>query len=162
MGAVVSHRITTFVALVLTAMTAFCGCSGSEAISSPPYIPPNYYNCIEVKPIDLLKAYSVNYGDVTFAEQQYTNQVFVIKTIYIDRMMLTDADTFTYETIMFTALVPGSVAQLRDGETIDIVGINRGMMMEYPGWLKFTDCLFLPAGSVQLPTPGGPAFAPLY
>lgn len=48
------------------------------------------------------------------------------------------------------------------GDRVDIVGVNRGVINNIPATLEFKDCVVLPAGAIQLPTPGGAAFMPLY
>ena len=136
-----------------------------ESQAAIPYIPPSYYACLEVSPDDLLKAYfHPNLGNLALANQNYTNLPVVFKSIRVDRRMLLDKanDIFDISSVRCTALLGGTVSALRAGDLIDIIGINRGPWPDYPGWLSFTDCMFLPAGSVQLPAPGAPVFAPLY
>jgi hypothetical protein len=129
------------------------------------YIPPSYYACLEVSPDDLLKAYfHPNLGNLALANQKYTNLPVVFKSIRVNRGMLLDKakDIFCISSVRCIALLGGAVSALRAGDLIDIIGINCGPWPDYPGWLLFTDCIFLPAGSVQLPAPGAPAFAQLY
>jgi len=147
-----------------------------------PYIPPSYYSCIEVSIDDLLKTYFTHYGNLNQAEQAYNGLTFVFHGVRVVASMLVDDSTFYYGNAQLIAMQPGAVGKLKAGDIIDIVGINRGPMPEAEGqplsawfdengtpkvafvlgWLYFTDCIFLPAGSVQLPAPGGAVFAPLY
>ena len=148
-----------------------------------PYIPPSYYACIQVTLDELLKNYFAHYGNLYTAEQTYNGQVFVFPGVSIfSPSMILNKDTFQMGNAEFTSLQPGAVGQLKVGEYIDIVGVCRGPMPEcqdtpidswfnpdgspiipiVPGWLYFTDCIFLPQGSVALPAPGAPAFTPLY
>jgi hypothetical protein len=148
-----------------------------------PYVPPQYYACIEVTLDDLLKNYFSHYGNLDQAEQTYNGLPFVFNSVAIfSPSMLVNSDTLQWGNAMFTAMVPGAVSRLRVGEFIDVVGILQGPMPDcqgtpiaswfnpdgsplipiVPGWLYFTDCIFLPTGSVRLPAPGGPVFAPLY
>ncbi len=66
-----------------------------------------------------------------------------------------------YDVVKCTPLEAGAVSALKVGDLIDIIGINRGVWLEYPGWLSFTECIFPKAGTVQF-SRGGPVFAPAY
>jgi hypothetical protein len=147
-----------------------------------PYIPPSYYACLQVNLDDLLKNYFTHYGNLDLAEQAYDGQIFVFNSIRVMQSMIVDGDSFVVSNAQFIAMQPGAVAKLKVGDLIDVVGINRGPMPEaegkplsdwfdangapliaiVSGWLYFTDCIFLPSGSVVLPAPGAPAFVPLY
>ena len=149
-----------------------------------PYIPPAYYGSMAVPIDDLLRNYFGRAGNLLIAEQTYNGLPFVFNGVRVVASMLIDDSTFYYSNAQFIAMQPGAVGKLKAGDLIDIVGINGGPMPEAegkplaswfnddgslvltvslaPGWLYFTDCIFLPAGSVQLPAPGGSAFAPLY
>ena len=149
-----------------------------------PYIPPSYYACIPVNIDDLMKNYFWHYGNLYQAEQAYNNQIFLFSGVRVEASMLVDKDTFDFGCAECIAMQPGAVGKLKAGDIIDIVGINRGPLPEAEGqpltsWfnadgtinqslafiqgrLYFTDCIFIPSGSVQLPAPGAPAFAPLY
>ena len=148
-----------------------------------PYMPPNYYNCLEVNVDDLLKNYFSRYGNIYLAEQTYNGKAFVFKGVRVYDNMLLDKDTFALSTAKFVASESGAVGKLKAGMGVDIVGICKGPLPEaegiplaswfdsegspltvafVPGWLLFTDCIFLRAGAVQLPAPGGSVFAPLY
>jgi len=147
-----------------------------------PYIPPSYYACIPVSIDDLLKWYFTHYGNLNQAEQAYNDQIFMFTSVRVVASMLVDDNTFVFSSAEFIAMQPGAVGQLKAGDIIDIVGINRGPMPEaegkplsewfdengrpitpfVSGWLYFTDCIFIPSGSVQLPAPGGAVFSPLY
>ena len=149
-----------------------------------PNIPPSYYACIQANIDDLLKQYFFRYGNFYQAEQAYDGQIFLFRGVQVNPAMIVDKNTFTLSTAEFIALQPGAVGQLKVGEIIDIVGVDQGPMPTIegtpitaffnpdgspaleggvvPGWLQFSGCVFLPTGSVQLPAPGAPAFAPLY
>jgi len=156
------RRIILPIALAIALVAAGCGCTQRSTLAAVPYLPPSYYACIETTPEELLKAYTANYGDYTKAQAVYTGQVFVFKKLRVDQTMLYDENTFIYSTLTFHALEPGSVARLKAGETIDVVGVNQGMPLNYPGCLTFSDSIFLPAGTVELPAPGGAGFTPIY
>jgi len=149
-----------------------------------PYIPPSYYACIPTSIDDLFKAYFTRYGNLYLAEQAYNDQIFLFSGIRVVDSMLIDDNTLNYGNAQIIAMQPGAVGKLKAGDFIDIVGINRGPMpfaegqpitswfdetgaiapekQNVQGWLNFTDCIFLPSGSVQLPAPGGAAFVPIY
>ena len=156
------RRIFIPIVLIIIFVVASYGCTQRSTLAAIPYLPPSYYACIETTPEELLKAYTANYGDYTKAQAIFTGQVFVFKKLRIDQTMLYDENTFIYSTLTFHALVPGSVAKLKAGETIDVVGVNQGMPLNYPGCLTFTDSIFLPTGTVELPAPGGAGFTPIY
>ena len=149
--------------------------------ASIPYIPPSYYACIPASIDDLLKWYFTHYGNLYQAEQAYNDKIFLF-SVCVVASMLVDDNTLYYGNAQFIAMQPGAVGKLKAGDIIDIVGINRGPMPSVEGqpitawfdengtpniafvqgWLYFTDCIFIPSGSVQLPAPGGAVFAPLY
>ena len=147
-----------------------------------PYIPPSYYACLPVSIDDLWRKYFWWHSNLYQAEQAYNGQMCLFSGVRVVASMLGDDNTFYYSNAQLIAMQPGAVGKLKVGEMIDIVGINRGPMPEVEGkplsdwfdesgtpisvviygWLYFTDCIFIPSGSVQLPAPGGAAFAPLY
>ena len=154
-----------------------------ESQSAIPYIPPSYYACIPVNIDDLQKNYFWPSGNLYKAEQAYNNQIFLFSGLRVSASMLVDDNTFDYSCAHCIAMQPGAVGKLKAGDIIDIVGINRGPLPEAEGqpltswfdpdgrviinifvngWLYFADCIFLPAGSVQLPAPGGSAFVAIY
>jgi hypothetical protein len=151
------------VAAILLGVMSFVGCSRTP-LEIQPYVPPSYYASINVYPDDLLKAYfHPNLGDVALADRNYKNLPVVFKDVRVDEIMLRDKDKeiFYISSVKCTPLRVGDISALNAGDSIDIVGINRGPWPAYPGWLSFTDCLFLPSGLVQFSL-GGPAFAPAY
>jgi len=173
------------IVLVITLISGLLFLSGSCKTKTAvivPYIPPLYYSCLEAQADELSKNYFTNKGNLKVAEQTYDGLPFVFKGIPVLASMLVDEDTFAYSSIKFVAMQSGAVGKLRVGESIDIVGINRGPLPEVEGspieawfnsdgtpitsivngWLLFTDCIFLPARSVELPALGSPVFAPLY
>lgn len=152
-------------ALTVLAIIGLCGCAHTSAAPRVPFIPPAYYNCIEVSADDLLKAYfHVNYGNVAMAEQAYHGLYFLFRGVLVNDTMLKDKgkDVLYLSTIRCLPLQSGAVAALKAGQIIDIVGINSGPALDWPGWLVMTGCVFLPSGSVQLPAPGGGVFVPTY
>ena len=148
----------------LVLVTALCSCSQHAPVTIP-YIPPSYYDCIASMPSDLVAAYYSSYANTAYAQQNYNGQVFVFHKILVNEYMLRykAQDYLETSTIKCEALYHNSIDSLRVGEAIDIVGINEGAPQGTPaGWLLMTGCVFLPAGSVQLPAPGGATLSPLY
>jgi hypothetical protein len=149
---------------VITTAAPLAGCTATR-VETPMVIPVNYYACLEVYPDDLLKTYfHPALGGAAQADLSFKDIPVLFRNILIDERMLTDRerDIFYISSVHCTPLSQGAVAELRAGDVIDIVGINRGAWTEATGWLSFTDCLFLPAGAVALPAPGGPSFNPGY
>jgi len=146
------------------------------------YIPPSYYGCIAVSVDALLGTYFGRNGNLLIAEKTYNGQIFVFYSARVVASMLVDENTLNYSRAQCIAMQPGAVGKLKVGDIIDIVGINQGPLPEAEGkplsewfdsngmlavfgvngWLYFTDCIFIPSGSVQLPAPGGAVFARLY
>ena len=158
-------RIVGSILLVTTFFLAIAGGCAEKNQAIVPFIPPNYYNCLEVGPDAILTAYySTTYGNYSVSCQSYNDTPFIFKKIVVDQTMLLhkDEDTFMVSTIKCTALQHGAVDKLKVGNVIDIVGMNRGPLPDNPGWLLMTDCIFLPADSIQLPAPGGATFTPGY
>jgi hypothetical protein len=156
------HRLTLVLIALASFILASSGCARQAALDVAPNLPANYYTCIETTPEELVKAYSANYGDYNRAQAMYTGQPFVFKKIRVVKEMIVDAETFVTSSLQFNAQEPGAVGKLKVGDVIDIVGTNCGMPSGYPGILIFSDCFFIPAGSVALPAPGGVAFTPMY
>lgn len=131
-----------------------------------PYLPPQYYACTETTPQNLAQAYFLRYFNVAEAENNFNGQVFVFKNITISDYALkyaTDDYIWVDSIIQCYFLKSGSAKDLTAGETLDVVGVDAGMGKDYAGTLIFTGCIFLQAGSVQLPATGASALAvPFY
>jgi hypothetical protein len=124
--------------------------------TSIPYIPPSYYECIAVLPIDVQNAYYSSYGNHAEAEFLYNGKAFAFKDVLVDAWMIRDID----KGWIWADLCKCPIVNLADakkftpGDRIDIVGICMGRnLAESPG-LVFRDCYVMQAGSVQLPAPG--------
>jgi len=129
------------------------GCKGTLARNVVPYIPPTYYNCSETTINNLWAAYWGHANPLPDAETVFKGQAFVFKDIIIDDSMLASA-TENYiwvNEIQCYFLQGGSANRLKAGEKFDIVGVNERVSTEYSERLVFTGCIFLPAGSAQLP-----------
>jgi hypothetical protein len=152
------------VLLMLSGTLGGFGCSRA-AISTLPYVPTGYYASIEVQPDELLGAYfEPDWGNAEAAGKAYDNLVFVFKDVTVSQFMLTDTanNVFNIGTIRCQSLLDGAAAKLKPGDKIDVVGTDRGIIADKDGWLLFTECVYLPTGSVNLPAPGAPSFIPSY
>ena len=151
------RQVVAVISVILLAVIGLCGCKSFNTAPKVPYIPPDYYNCTETTTTDLLNAYYSHYSAVSDAENVLNGHVFVFKNIVVQASALKYAtDTYIWvNLIQCYFLTPGSAAELKEGDVVDVVGIDAGVCKEYLGTLVFTGCIFLPAGSVQLPSPGG-------
>ncbi len=125
----------------------------------PPMLPPGYYQCLEAKPKELEAVYFSPYGLRWLADAMYLDLVFVFKGIAVDKQMLDfrGPDFIWVGQIKCRAKNQADVGRLRQGQVIDVVGINRGVpnMADMQFSLLMEDCYFLPAGSLSLPVEGG-------
>jgi hypothetical protein len=122
-----------------------------------PYVPPQYYACSETTPQDLVQSYFLRYGNTSQAENSFNGQIFVFKNLTITSSALeyaTDDYIWVYSIIKCYFLKSGTLKDLKAGDKVDVVGIDGGLSKEYVGTLIFTGCVFLPAGSLQLPAAG--------
>ena len=148
-------------AVILSVAAGQVGCARqADALESAvvQYIPPNYYDCIETTPNDLLNAYYSHYNAVGDPGVLFDGHIFVFKGITITAPELNHAtDEFMWidGAIKCYFLEQGSAGRLSINEKVDIVGIDSGVGTEYNGTLVFEGCIFLPSGSVQLPAGGG-------
>jgi len=165
-------KIYLLSASILFAVLAPFGCASKPAgtPSAPPtptptveqqaiqqYIPPSYYACSETTPENLAQAYYSRYYNVVDAESQYNGQFFVFKNIVISDSSLhyaTDDYIWVDTIIQCYFLKSGVEKELKAGDKVDVVGIDAGQNKDYAGTLTFTGCIFVPAGSVQLPAGG--------
>ncbi len=150
--------------VVMSGTFAGFGCS-KASIASLPYIPTAYYASIEVGQDELLGAYfEPDWGNVDTASKAYNNLAFIFKDVKISQYMLTDSanGVFNLGNIRCKELLGGTVATLKPGDEIDVVGTDRGVLAGTQDWLSFTECIFLPANSANIPAPGSPKFVPSY
>ena len=132
----------------------------------PAYLPPLYYQSIEVTPEAIVKYYFDPYGHGWEAEMIYDDQPFVFKNIeFIKGMMESKGPDYIWvDRIRCYAIDPGDVAQLKIGQMVDVVGMMRGISKDpdMPISLVMTECYFLPAGSLAIPVGGGGGFVAGY
>ena len=126
-----------------------------EAIA--PNIPPAYYQCTEVLPMDLENAFYSNYGVTASAGAMYGGQVFFFKNLVVDAFMTKDVG----KGLLWADLIKCPVVDLdyaktlKPGDRVDIVGYCVGRDVTQSPGLVFRDCFVLQTGSIQLPAPGG-------
>jgi hypothetical protein len=163
------RRIILSMALVLTSLLcASLSMSCSKKINALPFIPPSYYGAIAVNAHQLLQAYYPSYTDEPIymgaVEFMYDGKIFIFKSVKVTKYMI-DNSSEGYVWIDLIKCYPMEVSALsgiKVGDTVDVVGVNAGLCPDFAGALKFSDCFFLPSGSVQIPAPGSDTFAPLY
>jgi hypothetical protein len=147
--------------VLLLATTSFASCTQQKLAAFPPYLPPEYYNCIEVRPSELVIAYFSTYGNMAHSESEYNNRYFVFKNQIVEDWMIKELDQGW---IWVEGNVKCELANVADmnafnlGDRIDIVGLNAGVISYSSAGLLFTKCIVLTAGAVELPAAGGPAF----
>ncbi len=142
--------------IVLSALLQTSCSAQKQPTPGDQYIPPGYYNCTVTTPVNLCKAYFESSHNIT-AGLEYTNQVFVFKNMVITKDELksaTDGYLWLENLVQCYFLIGGNLQRLKVGERVDVVGVDAGPSKEYDNLLVFTGCIFLPAGSVQIPAPG--------
>jgi hypothetical protein len=156
---------------------SICGLWVLAACPSPakvPTLPPEYYNCIEAKPLELLNVYFgtlyywysyalENDSSLADAQSTYDNQYFVFKNLGVADWMVADLEQgwiYIGSDIKCILVNPNDMKQFKTGDKIDVVGLNAGITSIRPPGLLFKDCYVLPAGAVKLPLSGAPGFTP--
>ena len=164
-----SHALGCVLASLAVLLPALFGAGCAKplayAVIHPPFIPAQYYNCIDVTPDDLANAYFNNCAEIKLAENLYNELYFVFKDLELRSWMLTDL-TLGYlwvnSGIKCLLANPEVMRSFKLGEKIDLVGYNSGVGNDAHTELLFKDCYVMPAGSLQLPAAGGMEFVPTY
>jgi hypothetical protein len=141
------------------------GCTRQQLIAVPPYLPPEYYDCIEVKPSDLVIKYFSTYGNMSNSEHEYNGRYFVFKNQLVQDWMVKELDQgwiWVEGNVKCELVNVDDMKTFNLGDKIDVVGLNQGVISYTTAGLLFTKCLVLPAGTVALPAAGGQAFVPGY
>jgi len=149
-------KLTAAVALIcLVAGSSIItgACASTEAAPTPPFVPPEYYDCLQVDPQDLINIYFTGYGDFTATEARYNERLYVFKDYPVDERMFTGLEEgFIWVDYIKCYLVnPDDMSRFEPGDRIDVVGRNKGPTSYVIAGLRFTECIILPAGSVALP-----------
>jgi hypothetical protein len=151
--------------VVILAVAGLCGCSKASAAPKVPYVPPEYFNCTEVTPKILCDAYFSRYANVSIASLQFNGLYFVFKNLLVTDLMLKTVDKgyiLAGNLIECDCVNISVMKQYTAGDKIDVVGKDQGVTMGVPGGLQFVECIILPPGSVQLPSPGSGVLVPQY
>jgi len=151
------RQTVAVVAAILLTVTGLCGCTAASAVPKVPYIPPEYYNCTEVKPQVLNDAYFSRYGNISEAAYRFDGLFFIFKDIEVTALMfkhLNEGYVWADNYVQCYCLYAEDLKRYKIGDRIDVVGKNEGVILGVNG-LVFRDCIILPAGAVQLPAPGG-------
>ena len=147
--------------LLIGLMYLFAGCSKPAMVAFPPYLPPQYYDCIEVRPSELVITYFSTYGNMAHSESEYNGKYFVFKNQIVEEWMLKSLEEgyiWVEGNVMCELVSPEDMKAFKIGDRIDIVGRNAGVINYTASGLKFVECIVLAAGTVQLPASGGSAF----
>jgi hypothetical protein len=159
-------RIASVISVTLITVTGLCGCRSLNAAAVVPFIPAQYFNCTETDVITFYNAYYSKYANISLASIQFDNQYYVFKDVkLVAEMLKTINDGYfwvSFGQIKCYLLHPSDMNHYKTGDKVDVVGLDIGIVMNEAG-LVFKDCIVLPAGSVQLPAPGGGgASIPMY
>lgn len=155
-------------ALILSVIVLFAGISpntscGGEKFTPPPpmpILPAAYFKCTPLDPLTLIDAYYINYNSVALIEARYNGEIFVFKGIELTQKKIDNLKQgFVWVEMCQCAVInSGYVINLKVGDDIDVVGVNKGISKEFRG-LVFSDCYIVPSGRLELPAPGqGGAF----
>ena len=150
--------------LVALVLVAGGGCSSTK-VASVPFIPPEYYDCTQVAPEDLVDIYFTGYGDFERTEAKYDDKIYVFKAVTVDERMFIGLDEgfIWVDSIECYLVDPSVMDQFEVGDEVDVVGWNRGPTSYVIAGLKFDGCLVIPAGTVALPAdPGSGPITPGY
>lgn len=161
-GAACGAKVPAYVTPILGDTSALNATTDSPAIV--PYLPPVYYQCIQVLPMDVEAAYYSQYGNVANAEALYKGATFVFKDQLVDAYMIREVNKgWLWADLTKCPIINIDLAkQLEPGDRVDIVGICVGRDLSQSPGLVFRDCYVLITGSLQLPAPGGQVFTPSY
>jgi len=142
---------------LLSTMLVIPGCASQSHPIAIPYLPPSYYDCTETDMTTLTQAYFARYNNIPDAENVLKGRIFVFKNIQLTEAALkhaTDEYIWVNNTLKCYWLDNSNLKQLNAKEMFDVVGVDAGICQDYGGMIIFTGCVFLPAGSVQLPAGG--------
>ena len=151
-------RFGALTSITLIILSSLCGCISLNAAPIVPYVPPEYYNCTETDTVTLYNAYYSRYANISMAAVEFDNQYYVFKNIKLEAPMLkTINDGYfwvAYSQIKCYLAHPADMKRFKAGDKVDVVGFDIGVKLNEAG-LVFKDTLVMPAGTVQLPGPGG-------
>ncbi len=172
-------RVVAVVSGCVCWLWGLAACSSPPSSSAaPPTLPPQYYNCIEANPLELLNVYfgtlfyyysaglvAKGNEDLEIAEATYDNQYFVFKHLIVADWMVAELDQgwiYAGSGIKCILVNPKDMRKYKPGDYIDVVGLNTGITAIDPPGILFKDCYVLPAGAIDLPLSGAPSLAPAH
>jgi hypothetical protein len=158
-------KVTIFITLIVALILLTGGCSNRTfEFGPPPFIPPEYYTCVQVEPKALVNVYFTGYGDFTKMEAMYNDAYYIFKNVQIDeRMFIGLNEGYIWVDQVKCYLVdPDDMGNYKPGDKIDVVGLNKGPTSYYIAGLTFKNCIVLPAGRVALPAGPSGSFTPGY
>jgi len=152
--------------LVAVAVVVSGGCS-TPKVASVPFIPPEYYDCTEILPKDMVEIYmSISYGGgADQIDYLYKDKIFVFKNVKVTEDLIRDLDEgYLWADLVRCSLVSKvDMEQYELGDLIDVVGRNKGFNTDGSVGIGFDQVLVLPAGTVALPAdPGSGPVTPGY
>ncbi len=158
--------VLSVVSVIMLVTVLASACDKQETAAIPPFVPPEYYDCMEVDPLTLLDIYFTGYAGFETIEAQYNDKYYVFKDILVEERTLRGLDEgyIWVDNIKCYLVDVNDMKRFEVGDRVDVVGLNKGPE-SYTGaaQLKFEECLVLPAGTVALPAdPDAGAISPGY
>ncbi len=144
--------LTALATVSITIILLTAGCS-SQPAQVIPYVPPQYFNSLEVTPLDLTATYEERYGDFAIPNALFKDKSIVFKNIELTDEMLKYADKgyMWIEGVKLEFDNPEEWSQLSSGSKVDIAGICKGLSwFDEITWVTLTESIFLPVGVVDL------------
>ena len=145
------NRRNALIITICLIMPLITGCERSSFVS-PPYVPPKYLGAIEIKVWQITDAVQSSYGDLFFISNILDGKVVVVTEIKLTKEMLSvkDMGFIRFEYIEFQLADESYLDDFRKGQMVDIVGICQVFATDYTNPVILKDCIFLPAGVVDL------------
>ena len=156
-----THRVLALLVMITFNIIFNNACTRSP-IFVPPYIPPDYLNCIEVVPKELLESYYTPYmgsTNIDAAQLKYNNLYYVFKNVIVKDWVIADLDKgwIWVDRIKCVLANVNDMQQFKVGDKIDVIGLNKGIISNpsSPQGLLFDGCIVIAAGTVALASGDG-------
>ena len=151
------HILT--VALLLTGLSGLIACGNVQPFI-PPYIPPNYLDCIEISPF-MLGDYYFNYKPLypwfPTADEAFTGKAIIMKNIKITEEMIETRTKSFFKVNNYVLIKPLDLSQMgkiKVGDMVDILGLCKGISDQWVA-VVLEDCFIEPSGILNLPLKNG-------
>jgi hypothetical protein len=108
---------------------AFSGACKKQEMQEIPYLSPEYYNCLEAVPSELVSAYFSNYGNMAHSESQLNKRYFVFKSQLVQDWTLKEMDQgwiWLEGNVKCVLVNISDMKYFKIGDKIDVVGYNMG------------------------------------